>query len=76
MGEKFNKWQKILKGVIQGSSLGPLFLNIFMNDLFLFIETTTLCNYADHNTMYSLGKNYNIEISWLRYDFAIIFEWF
>ena len=76
MGDKFSKWQKILTGVIQDSSFGPLFLNIFMNDLFLFIETTTLWNYADDNTMYSLGKNCNIEINWLRYDFAIIFEWF
>ena len=47
-----------------------------MNEIFLFIETTTLCNYADDNTMYSLDKNSNIVISGLRHDFAIISEWF
>ena len=39
------------------------YLNIFINNLFLFIETTTLCNYADDNTMYSPDKSSNIVIS-------------
>ena len=43
----------------QGSILVPLFFNIFINDFFLFIETTTLCNYADDNIMYSSDKNAN-----------------
>ena len=40
----------------------PLFFSIFINDLFLFIETTTLCNYADDNNLYPLDK---ILILWL-----------
>ena len=52
------------------------FFNIFINDLSLFIETTTLFNYANENTMYSSDKNSNIVISRLRHDFAIIPEWF
>ena len=75
MGDKFTKWQRVSTGVPQSSILGPLFFNISINDLFLFIETTTLRNYAD-NTMYSSDKNSNIVISRLRQDFAIILEWF
>ena len=56
--------------------LGPLFFNIFNNDLFLFIETNTLCNYADDNSVYSADKNSNIVISRRRHYFAIISEWF
>ena len=41
-----------------------------------FIETSTLCNYADDNTMNSSDKNYSIVISRLRHDFAIRAEWF
>ena len=57
------------------SILGPLFFNIFINELLVFFKTTTLCNYADDNTMYSSDKNYNIVIS-RRDDFATISEWF
>ena len=69
LGGKFNI------SVSQGSILGPFFFNIFINDLFLFIETTTLYNYADDNTMYSSDKNGNIVISKFRHDFAIISDW-
>ena len=76
MGDKFSKWQRILTGVPQGSIFGPLFFNILINDLFLFLETTTLCNYADDNTMYFWDKNSNIVISSFRHDFEIISKWF
>ena len=60
----------------RGSILGPLLFKNFINDLLLVVEITTLCNYADDNTMHSLDKNTNIVISRLRHDFAIISEWF
>ena len=76
MGDKFGKWQKISTEVLQHSILGPFFFNIFINSLFLFIETTTVCNYAPDSTMYSSGKTSNIVINRLRHGFAIISEWF
>ena len=60
----------------QGSILAPLFFNIFINDLFLSIETITLCNDADDNTTHFSDKNSSIGISRFRHDFAIISEWF
>ena len=32
-------------------------LNIFLNDIFLFISKCQLCNYADGNTLYKSWKN-------------------
>ena len=33
------------------------FLNIFINDLFIFVSSSSLSNYADENTLYASGFN-------------------
>ena len=51
-------WQNIIKGVPQVSILGPLIFYIFMNDIFYFLEKSTLYNYADDNTVSYCHKIY------------------
>ena len=51
IGNGTSEWADIFKGEPQGSILGPILLNIFLNDLSKFIKKTELVNYADDNSI-------------------------
>ena len=51
VGSSTSEWLLIKKGIPQGSVLGPMLFNLFVNDLYAAINTCDLYNYADDNTI-------------------------
>ena len=77
--DPFSEWKRIIAGVPQGSNLRPLFLNIFTNDIFLYIyftENSVLCNYVNDSTHYVSGQSLHIIIKNFKANFLMIFKLF
>lgn len=75
VGSYFSTWLKIIKGVPQGSILGPLLFNIFINDLLSIIKKTDICNFADDNSLYSCEGTLLEVVSNLKHDLSKVLNW-
>ena len=75
VGEKCSSWQTTSKGVTQRYVLGPLFFNVFINNLFYF-KTVLFTIYADNNTLPYSNKSFKIVKLYLEREAEKFIWWF
>ena len=60
----------------QGLVLGPLLFNVFMNDIFLFVRYSNICNYADDTTISACHPILETVVRQLETDGTVVAKWF
>ena len=76
INNSFSNWSLLTTGVPQGSILGPLLFNMYMNDVFYFTEGDGLTNYADDTTPYAVEHDTNTLINNLQNQSIALQQWF
>ena len=69
-------WEEIKIGMPQGSVLGPLLFNVFINDIFWYANRSKISNYADGTTIFACDPDLDTIIKQLEEDSSVIVKWF
>ena len=74
VGSEFCDFLNILFGVPQGLILGPIFLIIFITDLFFINNDIGFASYADDTTPYACEQNFSEVINFLESNVTKVFK--
>ena len=76
LGGVHSTWRNIKTGVPQGSLLGPLLFNMYVNDLNYFVTNTSLRLYADDTTQYASDVSPMVLQFVINSDLSVLSRWF
>ena len=72
--DSYSSWSETLLGVPQRSILRPLLFNVFICDIFYFMEDFEMANYADDSTLFSAKLNHKSVVEELEISSAVLFS--
>ena len=72
----FSSWTQLLHEVLQGSVLGPILFDIYINDIFFTLKGVDICNFADDTTPYVCDSNLKTALERLEHNSELAIAWF
>ena len=72
----YSTYANVRHGIPQGSILGPLLFNIYINDMFYFIRNIDIANFADDTSPYACDIDTDAALTRLKEESEILFIWF